>query len=308
MTRAPVGFPTDRSIGFSPLTLRLRKWGQSGMQSWIWNGGAIVWLLAVLSTGVARAEGVDAALTAFTKGSSVTVDHSAFDALLKAYVAPAERGLNRVDYKALKAEKHRALKAYIASLEKVNVATLDRPEQFAFWANLYNAKTVDIVLDKYPVKSIKDISLGGGLIAAVTGGPWKAKVLRIAGREVSLDDIEHGILRPIFKDSRVHSAVNCATVGCPNIGREALSGARLDEQLDAAARAFINSPRGIVVSDGRVTASSIYSWFQNDFGGTPAGVLEHARRYADPALKKKLDGMTSITEFGYDWTLNETRK
>ena len=238
MTRAPVGFPTDRSIGFNPLTLRLRKWGQSGMQSWNWNGGAIVLLLAVLSTGVARAEGVDAALTAFTKGSSVTVDHSAFDALLKAYVTPAERGLNRFDYKALKTEKQQALKAYIAALEKVNVATLDRREQFAYWANLYNAKTVDIVLDKYPVKSIKDISLGGGLIAAVTGGPWKAKVLRIAGREVSLDDIEHGILRPIFKDPRVHYAVNCASVGCPNIGREALSGARLDEQLDAAARAF----------------------------------------------------------------------
>ena len=279
-----------------------------GLQTNRWVLPAAVWLLCVLSPGLARAEGVDAALTKFSKGSTVTVDHSAFDVLLKAYVAPAERGLNRLDYKAFKSEKQQALKAYIAGLEKVQVATLDRPEQFAYWANLYNAKTVDIILDKYPVQSIKDISLGGGLIAAVTGGPWKAKVLRVAGREISLDDIEHGILRPVFKDPRVHYAVNCASVGCPNIGREALTGAKLDQQLDAAARAFINSPRGVAVTDGRVTASSIYSWFQADFGGSPSGVIAHARRNAEPALKQKLEGLTSIAEFGYDWTLNETRK
>ena len=264
-----------------------------------------VWLFAVMSPGLARAEGVDAALTQFSKGSTVTVDHSAFDALLKAYVTPAERGLNRLDYKALKSEKQPALKAYIAGLEKVQVATLDRPEQFAFWANLYNAKTVDIILDKYPVKSIKDISLGGGLIAAVTGGPWKAKVLRVAGREISLDDIEHGILRPVFNDPRVHYAVNCASVGCPNIGREALTGTKLEQQLDAAATAFINSPRGVSVLDGRITASSIYNWFQADFGGSPSGVIEHARRYAEPALKQKLEGITTIAGHDYSWSLND---
>ncbi len=120
--------------------------------------------------------------SAYSKGSTATVDHSAWDALLKAYVVPGEDGINRVAYARFKAEGRDKLKAYIKTLEGADIKGLDRPEQFAFWANLYNAKTIDIVLDKYPVKSIKDISLGGGLVAAVTGGPWKAKVLEVERR------------------------------------------------------------------------------------------------------------------------------
>ena len=263
--------------------------------------------IAPASIGAARAE-VDPALAAYSKGSTAIVDHAAFDKLLKAYVVADAQGLNRVDYKAFKARDHVALKAYLAGLEKVEVAKLDRPEQFAFWANLYNAKTIDIVLDKYPVKSIKDISLGGGLLAAVTGGPWKAKTLRALGRDMSLDDIEHGLLRPLFKDPRVHYAVNCASVGCPNIGREALTGAKIEAQLDTAARDFINGLRGVRVAGGQVTASSIFNWFQADFGGSAAGVLDHARKYAGPALKQKLEGITAIAEFNYDWSLNDATK
>ncbi len=240
-------------------------------------------------------------------GSSVSVDHSGWTKLLQAYVMDDGTGLNRVNYSAFKKEGHVMLKAYVAALERTDVTKLDRAEQFAFWANLYNAKTVDIVLDKYPVKSIKDISLGGGLLAAVTGGPWKAKVVKVSGVELSLDDIEHGILRPFFKDSRVHYAVNCASVGCPNLGREAFTAANLDAQLDAAAKVYVNSPRGISVSGGKVTASSIYSWFQADFGGSEQGVLDHVRKYAEPALKQKLDGVSKISDFNYDWTLNDAK-
>lgn len=268
------------------------------------SGVAATCLGLMLAAPPARAE-VDPALTRYTKGSTATVDHKAFDALLKAHVMPNPDGLNRVDYKAFKAGGHASLKGYVANLEKVDIAKLDRPEQFAYWANLYNAKTIDIVLDKYPVKSIKDISLGGGLLAAVTGGPWKAKTMRVTGRDLSLDDIEHGILRPTFKDPRVHYSVNCASVGCPNLGTEAFTGAKLEQQLDTAAKAFINSPRGVRVEAGRTIASSIYSWFQADFGGNAAGVLDHARRYAEPALKLKLEGITSIAEFTYDWSLND---
>lgn len=159
----------------------------------------------------------------------------------------------------------------------------------AFWANLYNAKTIDVVLDAYPIKSIKDIRLGGGLVAAVTGGPWKAKVVTVAGEKLSLDDIEHGILRPIFKDARIHYAVNCASIGCPNPMREAFTGAQLDSQLDAGARAYINSKRGVSVNGDEVVASSIYNWFVADFGGTEKGVLDHVRRYGEPALNRKLE-------------------
>jgi hypothetical protein len=125
---------------------------------------------------------------------------------------------------AFKERGHGALKDYISTLVAVDPATLNRSEQFALLANLYNAKTIDIVLENYPVKSIKDISLGGGLFAAFTGGPWKAKVLKMKGVALSLDDIEHGILRPTFRDPRVHYAVNCASVGCPNLGTEAFTG------------------------------------------------------------------------------------
>ena len=256
-------------------------------------------------TTPASAESLAKTFAAYTDGSTATVDHSDWSALLASYVVAGTDGLNRVDYKKFKSEDHAKLKAYIASLERVDVATLDRPEQFAFWANLYNAKTIDIVLEHYPVKSIKDISLGGSLTALVTGGPWKAKVVKVAGKDLSLDDIEHGLLRKIFKDPRVHYAVNCASIGCPNLAKTAFTGASLQSQLESGARAYVNSARGIKVSDGKVTASSIYKWFQEDFGGNVSGVLEHARTYANDDLKAALKGLTSISGFDYDWRLND---
>jgi len=242
------------------------------------------------------------------KGSTQTVDHSAWDHLLKTYVKPGAHGLNRVDYAAFKRDGHAALKAYISGLEAVDPATLDRSEQFALLANLYNAKTIDIVLDHYPVKSIKDISLGGDLLSVFTGGPWKAKVLKIKGVDLSLNDIEHGMLRPVFKDPRVHYAVNCASVGCPNIGTEAFTGAKLDAQLDAAARAYINSPRGADAKPDGLVVSSIYDWYQKDFGGSEEGVIGHLKGYADPALAQKLAGTTSIADYAYDWSLNDVER
>lgn len=274
---------------------------------WCWPAVLAVVALGLSAAAPAEAKSPAEAFAAYSKGSTQTIDHSAWDNLLKTYVVPGADGVNRVTYERFKAEGQPALKAYIASLEAVDVATLDRPEQFAYWANLYNAKTIGIVLDKYPVKSIKDISLGGGLLASVTGGPWKAKVLSVKGQPISLDDIEHGLLRPVFKDPRVHYAVNCASFGCPNLGTEAFTGAKLEAQLDAAAKAFINNPRGIAVEDGQLVVSSIYSWFQDDFGGDDAGVLKHVRRYANDALKSKLEGITGIGDNRYDWTLNEAK-
>ncbi len=266
--------------------------------------GAVAAITPLLHSAPAAAAPADI-FSAHTKGSTGTVDHSVWDDLLKAYVVPGSDGINRVQYAKFKSDGRAKLDRYLAALQATDVKSLDRPEQFAFWANLYNAKTIAIVLDAYPVKSIKNINLGGGLLAAVTGGPWKAKVLKVAGEDLSLDDIEHGILRPIFKDSRVHYAVNCASIGCPNLGRDALVGSKLEVQLDAAARAYVNTPRGVSVSDGAVTASSIYSWFEEDFGGNERGVLKHIRAYADDALKSKLNGLTSIADFAYDWSLND---
>jgi hypothetical protein len=186
--------------------------------------------------------------------------------------------------------------------------TLDGREQFAFFVNLYNAKTIDIVLDHYPVKSIKDISLGGGLFASLSGGPWKAKVVNVNGAALSLDDIEHGILRSRFRDPRVHYAVNCASIGCPNLSNEAYTGAKLDTQFDGAARSYVNSPRGFRFDGQALVASSIYKWFKDDFGGSNQGIVKHALKYADPDLGTKLGAVRSISGFEYDWSLNDTRR
>jgi hypothetical protein len=262
-------------------------------------------VLAGAPAGPARAEGVAEFFTKHTAGAPATVDHSGWDRLLKAYVAASADGVNRVAYARLKKEGHGELKAYLARLQAIDPSKLDRPEQIAFWVNLYNAKTVDVILDKYPVKSIKDISLGGGLKALVTGGPWQAKITRVAGQDLSLDDIEHQILRPIYKDARIHYAVNCASYGCPNLMAQAFTGANLDALLEAGARAYVNHPRGCKFEGGKVKASSIYSWFQVDFGGSDKGVLDHLRKYAAPALKQQLESITGIANYDYDWSLND---
>lgn len=248
----------------------------------------------------------------FAKGSDKVVDHGVWDKLLKTYVVASPDGLNRVRYKAFKSGGHTALKGYIKKLEAMRPTTLARPEQFAYWTNLYNAKTVDVVLDAYPVKSIREISIKGGLLnflkkSVGKGGPWKAKIMQVEGEKLSLDDIEHGILRPIFKDPRVHYAINCAAVGCPNLQMAAFTGAKLEEMLDAGAKAYINSPRGFEIKNGRIAASSIYKWFVSDFGGNANGALKHAEKYAGPKLKTKLAAATSIADYQYDWSLNNAK-
>ena len=271
-----------------------------------WLALVAVCMFAALS-GNARAGDPADLFRRAASGSTRTVDHLAWDRLLKAYVKSSGDGINRVDYASFKRSGHSELKAYLSRLQTVDPGTLDRAEQFAFLANLYNAKTIDIVLDKYPVNSIKDISLGGGLVAAFSGGPWKAKVLKLGGTDLSLDDIEHGILRPVFKDPRVHYAVNCASIGCPNLQMEAFTGAKLNAQLDAAARAYINQTRGANVVGGKLVVSSIYNWFKADFGGNDEGVLKHLRTYAAPALAEKLKSIGSIGGHAYDWGLNDVR-
>lgn len=259
-------------------------------------------LLGLLVTApLASAGPVETVFHVTKAGSAVTVDHSAWTKLLTTYVKPQPDGLNRVDYARFKAEGRPALNAYLLALQAIDPTKLDRPEQFAYWANLYNAKTIDIVLEAYPVASIKDIKFGNFLAS----GPWSKKVLRVFDIELSLDDIEHKILRPYFKDPMVHYAVNCASVGCPNIFPEAFTGAKLSQQLDVCARDFVNSPRGVKVADGRVEASKLYNWFMSDFGNSEAAVLAHARLYAKPPQKDALDKATKIATFNYDWSLND---
>ncbi|MEM1106027.1 MAG: DUF547 domain-containing protein [Pseudomonadota bacterium] len=225
--------------------------------------------------------------------------HGAWTSLLQTYVQPGEDGVNRFDYGALQASEadRAALSGYIDSFAELDFSALTRAEAFAAWANLYNALTIDHIIGRYPVRSIRS-----GYIV----GPWKDVKTIAGGRELSLDAIEHEILRVEWDDPRVHYAVNCAAIGCPNLQTRAWEAATLDADLDRAARAFINSPRGVVVRDGGgLKVSRIYKWFEEDFGATEEGVIEHLLTYADAELAEAIRARPDIRRHAYDWRLND---
>lgn len=234
-------------------------------------------------------------------GGALTLDHGALDGLL-ARRTTSRAGVVRVDYRGWKASPadRAALKAYIARLSGTDPTRLTRAEQFAFWANLYNAVTIDVVLAAFPVKSIRDIRP-----IPLSIGPWKTKAATVGGVSLSLDDIENGILRAGWRDPRVHYAINCASFGCPNLPRVAWRGQGLSDRLDAAARAYINHPRGARFEGDKLIVSSIYRWFAGDFGGDDRHIIGHLAAHAAPALKARLQKADHIGGHAYDWTLNE---
>jgi hypothetical protein len=129
--------------------------------------------------------------------------------------------------------------------------------------------------------------------------------VEVEGEEISLDDIEHRILRPIWKDPLVHYGLCCASVGCPQLRVRAYGGERIPRQLRQAARAFVNHPRGAEVEGRTVTVSSLYIWYKVDFGGTDAAVITHLRRYAEGEQEEALARVDAIAGDRYDWSLND---
>ena len=233
--------------------------------------------------------------------STAQIDFSAWDSFVKRHVRTGSDGVNRLDYATLAANAGPELDRVIAGMAELPISDYGRNEQFAFWANLYNAVTVKVILDHYPVDSIQDVDISPGLFAS---GPWDRELVTVEGEALTLNDIEHRILRPVWRDPRVHYAVNCASIGCPNLVTEAFTGTNLEAQLDAAARAYINDPRGVNISGGKVTVSKIYDWFHEDFGNSTEGVLAHLKRYAEPALAARLVEIGTIEGTAYDWNLN----
>lgn len=233
----------------------------------------------------------------------------ALDALLARHVSLPADGVARVDYARWKADPSdmASLNAWIEAATARRPSAMPRAEAFAFWANLYNALTLRVVLDRYPVRSIRDIrSTGVPFDPRQFNGPWRTRLVRVEGQRMSLDDIEHETMRPTFRDPRVHYAVNCASIGCPNLRPRAFRAATLEAELDDAARAFVNHPRGVaVLADGRLRVSSIYHWFKEDFGGNDAGVIAHLRRHAAPPLAARLATAGAIADHAYDWALND---
>lgn len=241
--------------------------------------------------------------------NAAAIDHSVWQSLLDAFVLEHESGVNRFDYAALKANssERERLRGYLAGLQAIDPRDYSRAEQKAYWINFYNALTVETVTEEYPVDSIREISeslLGiGGFIPV---GPWGDARAEVAGIDLTLDDMEHGILRPIYRDARIHYGVNCASIGCPNLVTTAFSAENTEELLDTAARVYVNHPRGVdIVDEDFMVISSIYTWFVEDFGGDEDGVIEHLLQYAEPELADRLREFFGFIEYEYDWALNQ---
>ena len=230
-----------------------------------------------------------------------TSPHSDWTDILQSYVgAHDEAGLTHFDYAGLKANAadKAKLDGYIKSLESMNPDALSENEAIAFWANLYNAVTIQVVTEKYPVKSIRKLG-------AFNSGPWKKNLVTVNGEKMSLDDIEHETLRKQYPSPYIHYMVNCASVGCPNLLDTAWEADTLEAGRIKAAKAYINSPRGAVIKGDKLTVSSIYDWFEEDFGGNKEGVLKHLQEHATGELAAAITAGANITNYDYDWSLNK---
>ena len=236
----------------------------------------------------------------FALAPGAEVDHGPWDDFLERYRTLGADAVARVNYAAVTDQDRARLARYIETLSNVDVASLDRATALAYWLNLYNAATVAVVLDHYPVASIRDIADG-----PLPTGPWDREVVTVAGQSLTLNDIEHLIVRPVFAEPRIHYALNCAAVGCPNLAGTAWRADGIDQRLEAAERAYVNDPRGLNIGkDGRVTASKIFAWFREDFGSSK-DLIDRLVGVAEPQRAEALRRRGRIDAFAYDWALND---
>jgi hypothetical protein len=235
-------------------------------------------------------------------GAAACFDAALWGSLLARYSAEvADPAGVRVDYRALGADP--AWRGLVAGLAGCDPATLgSREERLTFWINAYNVLAIDVVVVHYPVASIRD---AGSLLRPV----WKRPAGRIGGRARSLDEIEHGILRPLG-DPRIHAAIVCASTSCPSLRREPYEAARIDAQLDDALRRFLADPRKGAAFDpeaGRLRLSRIFAWFEEDFasrGGVLAFLLPRLPEEIRTAVAAR-PGAVRVEYFDYDWRLND---
>lgn len=224
-------------------------------------------------------------LTSTTANSAVNVDHSDWNALLKTHVSNS--GL--VNYEGFKKDRSK-LDAYLQKLSSYNPGNdWSVQELLAYYINLYNAYTVDLILENYPTKSIKDID-----------GAWTKASVPVGSRNLSLGGIENGILRKM-NDSRIHFAINCASISCPKLLNEAYTAGKINEQLDKVTREFINSDKNDI-SATNAKVSSIFDWYKKDFitAETPT-IIDYINKYSTTKIKAG----TPITFKEYNWSLNK---
>ncbi|OOF12394.1 hypothetical protein BZG82_00230 [Salinivibrio sp. PR5] len=254
----------------------------------------IFWLLVAFPALAAPKADYWAMWDAHNPASQATFTHHSWQVLLDKYLQP--QGQHTLfNYAAVTEADKATLDHYISMLTARDPRTLTKDEQYAYWVNLYNSVTVKLILDAYPVRSITKL---GGLFSF---GPWDDEVVTVAGEPLTLNDIEHRILRPLWQDPRTHYAVNCASLGCPNLQPQAFQADTLETQLEQAAYTFINSDKGVSQQGGQWQLSSIYEWFEADFGGSEQGVITHINQYRDIKLPED-----ARLDYDYDWALNRT--
>ena len=208
-------------------------------------------------------------------------DHTAWNDLLREHVSAA----GRVDYRGFR-EDEAALDAYLATLaEETPAAAWSREESLAYWINAYNAFTIRLILDNWPLESIRDID-----------EPWERKWIELGGKTYSLNQIEHGIIRPTFDEPRIHFALVCAARSCPPLPDKAFTAQNLDRLLEQRARSFINNEELNVTQEAVVRVSPLFDWYGEDFGD----VKEYLNRY----LAEEIPEGKEITFLDYDWSLN----
>lgn len=227
--------------------------------------------------------------------NSNPVSHDLWDKLLHRHV----KADGLVDYKGFIRDSAE-FNQYLHALESAHPddKRWSRQEQMAYWINAYNAYTVKLITLHYPVKSIKDIKHGIAFVNSV----WDIKFIQIENQKYDLNNIEHNILRKVFKDPRIHAAINCASISCPKMRTEAFTAAKLDTQLDAAMRDFVNDPVRNRVTPDAPQVSEIFKWFAGDFKAQAGSVKSFLNQYAAKKISKK----ANLSYLNYDWRLNET--
>ena len=235
----------------------------------------------------------------YNNESSKVISHSIFSEFLKKNTKIVNGDSNLIKYKYVTREDKKNLLKYLIYLQNIQISNYNRREQLSFWLNLYNASIIRLVLENYPISSPKEIGR-----VFFFGGPWKKKRIKVEDVKLSLDDIEHKIVRPIWKNKLVHYGFNCAAMGCPGIDNNAFTAKTVFKKLNINAKKFINSKRGVKINDGLIYVSKIYLWYSEDFGNNDRDILQHLLHYSDKKLKISLIKKQKISGYFYDWNLN----
>ena len=224
------------------------------------------------------------------------VQHGEWDVLVKKHVS--KNGM--VDYQGFLKDK-KQLQVYLDKLSANKpTSKWSKNEKMAFWINAYNAFTVKLILDHYPINSMKDIKKGIPFVNSV----WDITFIPMGKEKIDLNYIEHSILRKEFKDPRIHAAINCASFSCPLLRNEAYYASRLDEQLNDAMRKFVNDTQRNQLDKSNIKISKIFSWFAGDFKLNGSSVVDYLNKYA----KKRVQPNAKIDFLEYQWELNDVVK